>query len=79
MQIIIENKTLENSFIELADFLKMDTKLLLEKVIKDFIISQELKKVDKIAKNIKKEYLEVLDARKNGKQLQTLESLLDEL
>ena len=72
-------ETLENSFIELADSLKIDTKFLLEKIIKDFIISQELKKADKIAENVKKAYLEVLDARKNGKKLQTLESLLDEL
>ena len=79
MQIAIQNKTLENSFIELADSLKIDTKLLLEKIIKDFIISQELKKADKIAENVKKAYLEVLDARKNGKKLQNAWELLDEL
>ena len=79
MQIAIQNKTLENSFIELADSLKIDTKLLLEKIIKDFIISQELKKADKIAENVKKAYLEVLDARKNGKKLQNAWEFLDEL
>ena len=79
MTIIIENQTLENSFQELANSLKIDIKTLLEKAMQDFIISQELKRVDEIANNVRNGYLEVIEARKNGKSFQTLDEFLDEL
>ncbi len=77
--LIIQNQNLESQITKIAKELKTDTKELLEKIIKEFVVSQELKKADEIAKNVKDGYLEVLEAKKNGKKLPNALDLLHEL
>jgi len=75
----IQNQGLENSLLNIANSLQIDTKTLLEKVIQDFVLSQEEKRANTIVQNVSNGYNECIEAKQNGKKLQSLDSFLDEL
>ena len=79
MTLNIQNQSLENSFLNIANSLQIDTKTLLEKVVQDFVLSQEEKRADNIVQNVSNAYNECIEAKLNGKKLQSLDSFLDEL
>jgi predicted transcriptional regulator len=75
----IENPTLENSLKELAENLHIDTKAILERALKEFVISQEIKKANEIAENVQTALIETKKAHKKGESFQSLDEFLDEL
>jgi uncharacterized protein YktB (UPF0637 family) len=77
--ITLQNPSLENGLQNMAESLKIDSKTLLEKITRDFLIAQDHKKAEQIAQNVKDGYLEVQEARRTGKKLQNAWDLLDEL
>ena len=79
MSITIDDITIEEALKREAKKLNLDVNLLYKKIAKDFIISQESKKVDRIVQNIIDGVKEVKQAKKDGKELKSAWELLDEL
>jgi len=79
MSITIKNPKIESSFKNIAEHLGLDSERLAEKIIQDFVIEQEQKKADEIAKNVANAYKEYQEAKKKGLKLKDAWELLCEL
>ena len=78
MRVTID-KTRELQLSNIAKNMNLDPEMIVKNLIDEFLEKQRQKKIDKIAKKIKKGYLEAVQAREKGIKLQTLDELLDEL